>query len=113
MSNQIYRASFNPVDNTLSLHGIDAPKGDVVSVEGDSMILTAKVKGHRYQYGAYSDLSSYAGAVYQVYKVLEVNPYSDIDVTLSLELLTTIPVTFKGKAALSPAFKDLLRCNND
>ena len=51
--------------------GVDQPEAEVMDHRGDYIAI--KVPGHRYQYGAYSDQSSYAPVEIQVYRIDKVD----------------------------------------
>ena len=64
--------------DTSDVVGVDQPLGSLVKKETvndygeqeNETILTLKVPGHSYQYGAFSEMRPYAPAQYEVYRVI-------------------------------------------
>ena len=86
--------------DTYAVHCVDQPlssldKKETVNHYGEQeneTILTIKVPGHSYQYGAFSDMRGYAPAEYQVYRVLWEKQISDFEVHIKTQQLTSFPV---------------------
>ena len=91
--------------DTYDVVGVDQPLGTLVKKETvnhygeqeNEVILTIKVPGHSYQYGAFSDMRSYAPAQYQVYRVISEERESKYTLNMLVKKLTSFPVrTPKG-----------------
>ena len=104
-----YNATYFCNDNTLSLHGIEAPKSEVVSIRGNPLVLTTKTKSHSYTYGFSSTHTrGNASTVYDVYQITSVIKHCENSATLKLTHLTTIPIRWNGDSQIAPSFRDLL-----
>ena len=85
--------------------GVDQPLGTLVKKETvnhygeqeNEVILTIKVAGHTYRTGAFSDMTAYAPAQYQVYRVISEEQAAPHNLEMLVKELTTFPIrTPKG-----------------